>query len=215
MIRMLLFIASGCLALLTSAACLPANLYGNPTSVPSATGLVEALQAVMQNNPAVKGKRAELEDARFAVDTSKAGRYPTISVSADNLAQGLLDDVDEQGTLRVQQPLWAFGKIDAAIRESEADYKAEKLDLLQVQRQLLEDTAVAYARIDGVRKHVIVAIENIDEQEELYRRIQRRESGQLASEADVRLARSRLIQAKSQLLRLNGDIRVAQIVICV
>ncbi|HAZ95346.1 MAG TPA: transporter, partial [Porticoccaceae bacterium] len=60
------------------------------------------------------------------------GRYPTLSLQANNL-----NDELNQGSVRLQQPLWTFGKINNAIQRAEANYTAEQWALLQVQRQLI------------------------------------------------------------------------------
>jgi adhesin transport system outer membrane protein len=167
-------------------------------------GLAAALRAVVTHNPAVKGKRAEVEAQRYAIESAEAGRYPTLSGQANNL-----DRDYEQATLRLQQPLWAFGKIDTAIEQAQAGLDAEQWGLLQVQRKLIEDTAAAYAKLEGIRRREGVANVNIAEHERLHQRIERRQQGQLASEADVRFVSSRLIQARAQLERIQGESRVA------
>ncbi|CAG36836.1 TolC family protein [Desulfotalea psychrophila] len=170
-------------------------------------GLAAALQATMSYNPAIKGKRAELNSYEARIDGAKAGRYPSLSAQANNVNNYL--GQYEQGIVSIQQPLWAFGKIDNEIDRAEANYHSEQLGLLQVQRQLIENTAAAYARIEGIEKRATVARLNIREHEKLYNRIKRREEGHMASEADMRLAYSRLIQAKTQLMRIGGERDIA------
>lgn len=179
--------------------------YANSSAGQSAGGLSAALQAVMANNPSIKGKEAELRAQGFNVDTVKASRYPSLSVSANNISE----QYDDQGTVRLNQPIYAFGKINARIDEAEAGYNVELWDLLRVQRQLVEDTAVAYTQIEGVLRRSRIARQNIEEHEELYERIERREQGQLASEADVTIANSRLVQSRSALERIQGEYQVA------
>lgn len=169
------------------------------------SGLAQALQATMRNNPAVKGKKAEVDAQRYAVDVSKAARYPDLSANANDTN----DDLDGQGTIRLEQPLWTFGKITNEIKQERVRLSVEQLDLLRVQRELLENTAVAYARIDGIRQRAELSDKNIVEHETLYDRIERRAEGQLASDADVRIASSRLIQARLQRQEIRGDEGVA------
>lgn len=176
----------------------------NTTST-QAKGLIAALQAVMQNNPAVKGKQAELAAESFGVDTAKAQRLPRLSLKANNLNRNF-----DQGTLSVEQPVWAFGKIDASIAQAKAKHDTECWSLLLVQRNLLEETAVAYARLEGIRQRNDVAQKNIIQHEELHSHIERRQQGQLASQADVRLAYSRLLQARTRSQRIQGELQIAQ-----
>jgi adhesin transport system outer membrane protein len=168
-------------------------------------GLAQALQATMNNHPAIHGNRAELNGVQYAIDTAEAGRYPSLNAQAGNVS-----DDNGQATLRLDQPVWAFGKIDASIDYANANYEAQKVGLLQLQRQLIEDTASAYAKIEGIKQRELVALANIEEHQNLYQRIERRQKGQLASQSDVRLAYSRLMQAKSQQQTLHGELLVAE-----
>ncbi len=166
-------------------------------------GLSAALQAMIQYHPEIEGAKNELQVHEYAIDSAKASRYPTISAQANTLDKDVT-----QGTLRVKQPLWAFGKIDSAIEQTEVNYQTEKFSLLKVQRQLIENTAVAYGRVEGIQKKLKISEENITEHEHLYQRISRRQRGQLSSEADVNLANTRLIQAKTTREKIIGELQV-------
>jgi len=168
-------------------------------------GLAAALEASVRNHPAVKGKLAELAAQGYQLDAAKANRYPTFSGQIRKQNGG-----EEYGSVLLRQPLWAFGKIDTPIAQQKAQQKVELMGLLQVQRQLLEQTAAAYAQIRGIGQQLQVADENIIELQNLYQRIVRRQTGQLASEADVRMAFSRLTQAQSQRERIVGELQVAR-----
>jgi adhesin transport system outer membrane protein len=167
-------------------------------------GLRGALQAMIANHPAIIGKRAELQAAGFDTETLKARRYPTLS-----LQSGYYEDGTTQAKLRVQQPLWAFGGIDNPIARAEAQQTRERVDLLRVVRQLMEETVLSYVQIEQLRQSELVATENVQEHQRLYDQIERRQRGQLASRADVLLASSRLIQARGQLQQIQGELQVA------
>lgn len=174
------------------------------------SGLEAALAATLMHHPAISGKRAEVQAKGFAGDSARAQRYPSVSAQAS--AQDKSDQFANRypKTLRARQPLWAFGRIDSNIAYADADKLAEEVDLLRVKRQLLEQTAVAYARVLGVQQRLTVAEDNIAALEKLYQQIQRRERGQLASMADVRLALARFTQARAQRERYDGELAVAR-----
>jgi len=167
-------------------------------------GLISALRATLTHHPAVKGKHAELDAQGYMVDSAKAGRYPTFSLQANNL-----DDEVNQSSVRLQQPVWTFGKISSAIDEAEAGYTAEQWGLLQVKRQLIVDTAATYAKVEGIHRRERVAWDNLAQHKQLFQRIERRQKGALATEADVQLANSRLIQARVQREGIVGELQVA------
>ncbi len=194
----------GCLVVAIFGLCLLSP--GRPALADSGVkaGLPAALAATLVNHPAVSGKRAELAGQGFSVGSAKSQRYPNLSGQVSSRDSGR-----RYGSLRLRQPLWAFGKIDIPIAREKERYRAEELRLLQVQRRLLEQAAMAYAAILGLRQQVLIADENLVEHRKLYQRIERRQGGQMASEADVRLAYSRLSQAEAQRERIASELQSA------
>jgi len=189
--------------LLLAPARLPLTAPENPAI--QVNGLAAALRATMTHNPILKGKQAEVEEQQYGVSSAKAKRYPTLSAQGSNV-----NDNYDQATLRLDQPVWAFGKIDTEIARAESEVNAEQWRLLDIQRQLLEDTATVYAKIEGIKQRAQVAQNNIDAHQGYYDRIVRRQRGQLSSQADMRLAYARLLQAQTQLLSFKGDLSDAQ-----
>ncbi len=169
-------------------------------------GLQASLRATLRAHPAVAGKRAEVAAKGHTVEAAQAQRYPSLSAQAaanDNNTRPL--------TLRARQTLWAFGRIDSSIGYAQADQRADEADLLRVQRQLIDQTASAYAKVGAAQARLVVAQDNVAALERLYQQIQRRELGQMASKADVRLALARLIQARAQMARSTSEVELAQI----
>jgi len=168
------------------------------------TGLSAALEAALMHHPAAKGQYAQLSQKEFAIDGEKANRYPSISVTANSLNEDY-----NQATLRVDQPLWTFGRISSSIDIAKADYQIEESATLQVTRLLLEKTALAYSSVQSARQKTLIAAENLTEHEKFYDKIKRREAGQLASKADVNLAYSRLLEAQAAVQNYKGSLAVA------
>ncbi len=166
-------------------------------------GLTAAIRATVENHPALKGKLSELSAYGYDIDTAKSGRYPSLSGEVQ-----AYDGGNEYGSLVARQPIWAFGKIQLSIDQAGERYQAEHLALLQAQRQLIEETAATYARILGIRGQLGVAKENVAEHSKLYDRIKNRQEGELASDADVQLALSRLIQAQTQYEQIYGELQI-------
>ncbi len=199
----LLAIIGGCWA--ANAVTAPATEFQTDKSVSKPSDLVVAIRATMLNHPMLKGKHSEVNVQEYAVSTAKAARYPSLSLAVDNV-----DDDYDRATLRLDQPLWAFGKIDNAIDIAESRVDTEHWRLLDIQRQLLEDTATSYAKIEGIKQRAEVAQHNIEAHTGYYERIERRHKGALSSEVDVRLAHARLLQAQTELQSIEGELAVAQ-----
>ena len=180
-----------------------------------AEGLREALQAALRNHPAVAGQEAKVTAMRYAADGARSQRYPSLSVQAQHFRQGdrsVLsdDDLSTPAALRVRQPIWAFGRINSSIATAEAGVDWERADLLRVRRQLLEDTAVAYAEVQAGRQRIAVARRNVAQLDQLHAQIERRVEGQLASSADARLAAMRLRQAQARLQQFISEWEIAR-----
>lgn len=173
-----------------------------------AAGVVQALQSVLRLHPAVQGKRAELAAKQSAAESARAQRLP--SLSAQWAAQKNDQADGNPASVRMRQPLWAFGRIDSTIAVADADTQAEMADLQRLQRQLLDQTAAAYVRAWGARLRMQVGHDNQSELQRLRERIRRRMGGELASSADVRLAEARLVQGRMQRDRLETEWLLAQ-----
>jgi len=155
-----------------------------------ANGLRDALVAVAENNPRNAAKRLAMASARLRIEEAQAGRLPSVTVQAQRVHSS-----DDKGVLRVRQPLWAFGRMDDLVALAQAKASLSHLQWLAENRQLLEETAVAYVQILGLRNRLAAAQDNADEHDRLLGMITRRREGGLASEADEWLARSRGLAA--------------------
>lgn len=162
-------------------------------------GLPTALNLVISRHPAVTAKLEELKSLGYEINAATAGRYPSLSVQA----QAMNND-QSQVVTRLQQPLWAGGRIDGGINLAQLKLRAAQAALLQVRRQLMEETAAVYAQLSGARHRLRAAEMNVEEHEKLFGLISRRQAGSIASEADVRLASSRLTQAQALREQLRG-----------
>lgn len=190
---------SGFIGVLTFAM-LTINLPAGAEPVGQGNDLQTALKAAAHFNPSVKSKIAELKSLGYKLDEAEAGRLPSFSISA----QSMYNNDDNYGIMRGQMPLYSFGKISGNIKVAEEGLVLGKFVLLQVQRQLIEDTAAAYNSHWGIKQRVAIAEANVAEHDRLYQMINRRQQGGVASAADVRLALSRLLQAQAQLDQIKG-----------
>ena len=174
----------------------------------------DALQATLRNHPAVAGQIAEIDARRYAADAARSQRYPTLSAQAQHYTQRQRsvvsgEDLENPAILRVRQPIYAFGRINSSIAAANAEVSTERADLLRVRRQLLEAAAVTYADVRGSREKIDIARQNVTQLEELHAQILRRVEGERASEADARLAATRLTQARAQLERAISEWEIA------
>ncbi len=185
--------------------CLAATILTGTGQAAAQTGgtndLLSALRSAVTLHPSVKSKQAELQSLGFRLEEAESGKLPTISISAHALTDNATND---HGSFQAQQTILSFGKLEGTISVAAQKKEVGKLLLLQVRRQLLEDTGAAYVSHWSAKQSLAIAEANVAEHERLYQMIQRRQQGGIASEADVRLALSRLIQTKAQREQLRG-----------
>jgi adhesin transport system outer membrane protein len=167
-------------------------------------GLLFAIRSASRLHPLVKSKLDSLTALGFDLKSAKAQRYPVLAVQAESMS-----DENSQVFARMQQPLWVGGRISGSIDKAEALQQVGSMTLLEVKRQLIEETAVTYANLIGLRKRVRAAELNVQEHQRLLDMIDRRAVGSIASQADVHLANSRLAQAIAQREQLKGQMRRA------
>lgn len=169
-------------------------------------GLPLALFVAVQQNPIVGAKIESVKALGFRIDEARTGQMPTLSVIGQSNANN-----SNHGLFRMQQPLWAFGRIDGAIELAGKQHISGQASLLLTRRQLIEDTAVAYVGLFGGRQRLRIAEQNVKEHEKLLALINRRMSGGIASEADMLMARSRLAQAQATREQIAGQVAKAKI----
>lgn len=177
-------------------------------------GLAAALDATLSSHPAIHGKRAETRASDFLVREARSQRLPSVSAQAsqyleDNRSTIGGDDLSTPITLRVRQPVYAFGRISDSIEAAKAGSRREQADLFRVVRELMEETALAYLDVLAARERLDVAQSNLTQLEDLQAQIQRRAEGQLASEADTRLASTRVAQGRILLERNRGELEIS------
>ncbi|HZV81523.1 MAG TPA: TolC family protein [Geobacteraceae bacterium] len=177
----------------------PADAGSLPS--PDQDGIIVALRSAAVLHPTIRSRVEEFRALGFDLSSEEARRYPSLSLQA----QSMTDD-QTQVFARLQQPIWVGGRIDGAIDQAGAKLQVGKTSLLAVQRQVMEDTAATYAALQGIRQRLKAADLNVQEHEKLLTLISRRQVGSIASEADVRLARSRLTLAVSQREQLRGQL---------
>lgn len=182
-------------ALIAALACSAAAKEGGAAK----DGLGTALTLAASLHPSIRGRRDELRALGFDRESAGYQRYPTLSLQAQTMSNN-----QHQVAVVLQQPLWVGGRIDAGIEQADVKVKVGRASLLGVERQILENTAAAYAALQGARLRRKAAVLNVSEHEKLKGLIARREVGGIASKADVLLADSRLAQAVTQFIQLQG-----------
>jgi outer membrane protein, adhesin transport system len=179
-----------------------ASLAGSELPV---QGLAHALQSAVSRHPSVLSKLGELGSLAYQVQESEAARYPSFSAQAQSSA-----NASSGALVRITQPVWAFGRIDKGIGLARQRMEVGRLELLELQRKLMEDTAAAYNQVLLQRDRLRAAELNQKEHVDLVALIARRSEGGMASQADIRLANLRLSQARLVVRQIQASLERAQ-----
>lgn len=192
-----------------------APAFGAQDPIGQTDGLEFALRLTTTAHPSVKSQISELQALGYDRASAESQRYPVLALQANSTSSvsgptpNDGDDVHNVIAV-VRQPVWVGGRIDGRIDQAAIKQEIGKLSLFALKRQLMESTVASYSRVQGSRKQLAAAQLNVLEHERLKELIARRETGGIASQADVQLASSRLSQAVSQQLQIDADLRRAQ-----
>lgn len=173
------------------------------------SGLYQAMQAALRHHPSIAGKKAEISVKSYQLKAAESLYYPSVSGEVKRRVDKELD-YPQFATFTAKQPLWTFGKVASQIDYAKAEELGEKLDLQIVSQTLLEETALAYAKLQNLYLQQQVIAEHIEQYQSFVDQVNRRQQAGLASVSDVRLATSRLLQAQNKINRIEGEVLVAQ-----
>lgn len=165
-------------------------------------GIYSALQSAVNDNPQVLSKMADVRAQTYRISEAKASRLPGATIETASRDDGSISRL-----IRVQQPLWGFGQIDAAIDVAESREALAKVDLLLARRQAMEDVISIYTNLVSSTEKLASAEDFGSKLGDLLRMIERREKGGLAATADVRLALARKANADNTIIQLKQTIQ--------
>jgi outer membrane protein, adhesin transport system len=106
-------------------------------------------------------------------------------------------------TARLQQPLYAGGRITAGIERAQAQIDDANAQLDLVRKDLLAKTAVVFHEILKGQARLEIAQKSVDAHQSLLDSIDRRVSAEVSPESDLMLTRSRLAQAQTEKVQIS------------
>lgn len=147
-------------------------------------------------HPALLSKKTMVEAMQAKQEAATQQRLPVASMTA---ASPSSQGSERLTTYRLQQPLYAGGRISANIDLASAELEDARLQLLLDQRQLL--SKAMQLLVDWARQSdkLEVAQKNRDSHQALVDNITRRVQAEINPATDLTLARSRLLTAEVEL----------------
>jgi adhesin transport system outer membrane protein len=151
--------------------------------------LERLLDAAWTGHPAVLGKRAGVQAARGDLEGARWQRWPTPSIETGAGTGGAHTTL-----LRLEQPLWNAGRIDAAIDAAGSRLSAADASVIEARQELGLKLIAAWAEARRQQERAVYAAEGVREHERLLRMIDRRVAQEVSPAVDRKFAQSRLLQ---------------------
>jgi adhesin transport system outer membrane protein len=172
-------------------------------AVPTYT-LRAAVADALAHSPTVAAAGADRVTAGYLRETAEWGRYPTLSAE---IAPGVFSSQarSDSRLLRLDQPLWAGGRIDGAINQAQAQERSAQLGETEVRRGIVEQTAVTYLAWSGAQERLRIAAEGRTVFERLLAYVKRREAAGAAARSDISVAQARLASTAVQREQLLAE----------
>lgn len=184
------------------------------SSPAAAESLRDALAAAYETNPDLAAARAAVRRVDESLPIARTGMRPSIGGSI-NFDQDLDENLDDFGRVavagvRIDQPVWAGGRVQANIDAADARIGAAREILRAVENQVIADTVAAYADVLARREEVRLNENQVKVLEQQLRATSDRfEVGDL-TRTDVAQSQARLEDARARLVAAQGNALVAE-----
>lgn len=158
----------------------------------NALSFQEAAISSLDTHPSVSTKRHEYEAAKKRVISSVAQLGPNLSYQRTSNSFGNID------TVRIQQPLFAGGRLWGGVKEAQARRDSANFEISLAEQNLLVKVAEAYVDLLRINTKIELSKANYAEHNRLFDLIKRRVDAGLSSQTDATSAEMRLNQALSE-----------------
>lgn len=181
-----------------------------------ADGLNQLITKALNTHPDLAVQEARLEIANTQLDLAKEQFYPTFSVSVENVAK--TRDADRNfgsdqavATFRLQQTLYAFGRLRASEAKFAAGVDSQTLALEEIKLELAQSVLQAWGEWYAAELRLDAVFKNKQTHEELRDSVSRRAEKGASSPSEVRLSEARLAQVEAQLANAQLQAEAAKV----
>jgi len=179
--------------------------------------LEELIAKTLSAHPSAQGQRELILSATAGVDSARWQYYPTPSVSvetANTAASDRLYQGDSSvSTVRLQQPLWTGGRLNAGMDKAKAGLVLSQASLEEVRLQLGLRVILAYGDWMSAYLKVLANEKSLATHVRLLEQVKRRLAEGAAAESDLTLAVARFeaISADITSARVQGEMALARL----
>jgi adhesin transport system outer membrane protein len=154
----------------------------------------QIMKQALTTYPAILSKHSFSAAARADLEGAAWQRYPTpsVEVSEDN-------NNTRTSLLRVQQPIWAGGRIDSGIDAARSRHEAAEAAINETKQEIVLRVIAAYVEAIRQQARRDTLAQGVQQHERLLGLITRRVEHDASPRVDQELAQSRLYQANNDL----------------
>jgi len=152
---------------------------------------------VLETHPKLSASRMQIKASKSGVDGAKWGYYPTPSI---DLGGGK----NSSTLVRLEQPLWAGGRIDATVDISLSKQRESEVALDESAYTLIDTLLQTIQNLTQARGRVLAITQGQKQLDDFNAMLNRRIEAGVSSLADQELIKSRLAQ-------INTDLTIAKI----
>lgn len=162
------------------------------------------IRSTLANHPSIASSQQMIQGAEAGVEGAKWGYFPTPSVDFSQSSGR------NSATLRLDQPLWTGGKLDAALDAANAR-KNESEKILDETSYLLIENLIRYYRSYLQSSETLKALsEGKAQLIELKEMLERRIDSGVSSRSDAELIRSRIAQIDTEITTAQTNRELAR-----
>jgi adhesin transport system outer membrane protein len=185
----------------TTSAPPPASTLASATVDDGGLSLQAVLRLALSNAPALRAKQKDVEAAGHALSAARWGRYPALTVTAatPSIANGAPAGSGPSTTARLEQPLYAWGAIDARIQAAQLQCTLADNALRAEQHAVFDRVIAAHAQLQTAQERLRIQSAALERLRDYQAMIGRRLEKQLSSRNDEALVLSRVLQTQADL----------------
>lgn len=161
----------------------------------AASDLPSLIQEVDRKHPLIQAKKAELSAAESSLSAARQQRLPSLSIITNRSS---LEGSKTYATTRLQQPLYAGGRITAGIDQAQARIDEAQAVLGLTRKDLMSRTAAAFYEALKGQSRLAIAEKSVLAHQLLRDSIGRRVGAEVSPQSDLMLTQSRLLQAQTE-----------------
>ena len=174
---------------------------------PGAEALVEILDRAVSTFPSVATAEAGARAAKANLAGARWQRFP--SVTGEFLGFGTEGAGGNDFVVLIDQPIWAAGRINSAIRASKQRLTSAEAGIELEKLNVAVRTANIFFEFQRLVQTEAILQEGLNEHRKLVETMERRVEREISPASDLELARARTAQVEQELTLATGRRRIA------